>query len=99
MGTRLYVGNLSYDVTEEELQQLFSDAGSAATAELVINSRTGKSKGYGFVTMGSIEEAQTAVARFHDHELKGRKMIVSGAKSSGPKATPDAQETPEPSGS
>lgn len=86
---RCFVGNLSYDVEEEELKELFSEAGSATAAELVINSRSGKSKGYGFVTMGSVDEAKAAVSRFHDHELKGRKMVVSGAKSSGPKTAED----------
>ncbi len=89
---RCFVGNLSYDVAESELTELFSAAGSVADAELVTNSRTGKSKGYGFVTMGSVDEAKAAVSHFHDHDLKGRKMVVSGAKSSGPKS---AQETSE----
>jgi hypothetical protein len=89
---RCFVGNLSYDVAEEELQQLFSQAGTTNSVELVINSRTGRSKGYGFITMASIEEARIAVERFHNHDLKGRSMVVNGAKSSGPK---DSSTSPE----
>ncbi len=82
---RCFVGNLSYDVGESELNELFASVGSVATAELVMNSRSNRSKGYGFITMGSIEEAKAAVSRYNGHELMGRKMVVSGAKSSGPK--------------
>ena len=77
---RLYVGNLSYDAKEDDLQEVFSGVGNVLSAEISINSRTQRSKGFGFVEMGSIDEARRAVEVLHDQELMGRKMLVSGAK-------------------
>ena len=79
------MGNLPYDTAEADLTELFGAAGGVQEAELVRNARTGKSKGYGFVTMDSVDSAKAAVAKFHDHPLSGRKMVVSGAKSVGPR--------------
>jgi len=79
-GPRLYVGNLSYDALEADIEAVFNGVGSVLSAEIVTNSRTQRSKGYGFVEMGSTEEAKRAVEELHDKELMGRKMVVSGAK-------------------
>lgn len=77
---RLYIGNLSYDATENDLQEVFNGVGRVNSVEIVTNSRTQRSKGYGFVEMGSIEEAKRAVETLHDQEFMGRKLVVSGAK-------------------
>lgn len=81
---RLYVGNLSYDATEYDLEELFKGVGSVRNVELVYNRHTHKSKGYGFVTMGNVEEGERAVEVLHDQPFMGRKMIVNGARSKGP---------------
>jgi hypothetical protein len=86
---RLYIGNLSYDATEADLEEVFNGVGRVNSIEIVTNSRTQRSKGYGFVEMGSTEEAKRAVETLHDQELMGRKLVVSGAK---PK---DDRESPE----
>ncbi len=77
---RLYVGNLSFDAVESDLQELFSGAGAVANVEIVINRHTQRSKGFGFVQMQTIEEALRAVEALHDKEYMGRKLVVSGAK-------------------
>lgn len=77
---RLYIGNLSYDATENDLQEIFNGVGRVNSIEIVTNSRTQRSKGYGFVEMGSIDEAKRAVETLHDKEFMTRKMVVSGAK-------------------
>jgi hypothetical protein len=82
---RLYVGNLDYDAVESDLEELFRGAGNVISAEVVTNSRTQQSKGFAFVEMGSIEEAKRAVEILHDEDFMGRKLLVSGAKSEGPR--------------
>lgn len=83
-GPRLYVGNLSYDTTEEDLQELFSGVGGVESAEVVTHKNTQRSKGFAFVVLRSIDEAKRAVEVLHDKEFMGRKITVSGAKSAGP---------------
>ncbi|MFM7180665.1 MAG: RNA recognition motif domain-containing protein [Verrucomicrobiales bacterium] len=77
---RLYIGNLSYDASETDLEEIFNGVGRVLSVEIVTNSRTQRSKGYGFVEMGSVDEAKRAVETLHDKEVMGRKMVVSGAK-------------------
>lgn len=77
---RLYVGNLSFDAVETDLQELFSGVGSVVEVEIVSNRHTQRSKGFGFVQMQTIEEAKRAVVELHDKEYLGRKLLVSGAK-------------------
>ena len=77
---RLYVGNLSYDAAESDLQELFSGVGTVQQVEVIYNSRTQRSKGYAFINMMSVDEAKRAVDELHDKEYMGRKMVVSGAK-------------------
>ena len=78
--TKLYIGNLSYEATENDLVELFNGVGSVRSAEIVTRKYDEKSKGFGFVTMGTIDEARRAVTELHDKEFMGRKMVVSGAK-------------------
>lgn len=77
---RIYLGNLSYDASEEDLKDLFKGVGTVRNVEIVYNRRTHKSKGYGFVDMLNVEEAKRAVEVLHDQFFMGRKLVVSGAK-------------------
>ncbi len=77
---RLYVGNLSYDVTESELIDLFKGFGAVKSAEVVYNKRTQRSKGFAFVQMVSIDDAKRAVEVLHEQPFMGRNMIVNGAR-------------------
>jgi RNA recognition motif-containing protein len=79
---RLYVGNLSFDATESDLFELFNGVGQVQNAEVVSYRHNQRSKGFAFVQMLTIEEAKRAVAELHDKEFLGRKLVVSGAKSS-----------------
>lgn len=79
---KLYVGNLSFDAAESDLSDLFNGVGAVRAAEIVTNKYNERSKGFGFVTMGSVDEAKRAVVELHDKEFLGRKLVVSGAKSS-----------------
>jgi RNA recognition motif-containing protein len=78
--SKLYVGNLSYDATESDLLELFKGIGMVKSAEIVTHKYNEKSKGFGFVTMTTIDEAKRAVTELHDKEFMGRKLVVSGAK-------------------
>ena len=78
--SRLYVGNLSYDVTEQDLMELFKGFGHVKTAEVVYNKRTQRSKGFAFVQMGTIDDAKKAVETLHEQPFMGRNMIVNGAR-------------------
>jgi hypothetical protein len=77
---RLYIGNLSYDAAESDLFELFNGVGDVRNAEVVVNNRTQRSKGFAFVTMGSTEEARRAVAELHGKDFMGRPLQISGAK-------------------
>lgn len=79
MPKKLYIGNLSYDVTDEELTQVFSQCGQVSSAK-VIRHRDGKSKGFGFVEMPNDDEATHAVDRMKGFDLKGRSLIVDVAR-------------------
>lgn len=79
---KLYVGNLSFDASESDLFELFNGVGSVQNAEIISHRQTQRSKGFAFVTMQSVDEAQRAVHELHDKEFMGRKLVVSGAKSS-----------------
>ena len=79
---KLYIGNLSFDATESDLSDLFKGVGAVRNAEIVTNKYNDKSKGFGFVTMASVDEAKRAVLELHDKDFLGRKLVVSGAKAS-----------------
>ena len=80
MGSKLYVGNLSYGVTSSDLEQLFSQHGTVQSAEVISDRETGRSKGFGFVQMGSDDEAQAAIAALHGQDHEGRALTVNEAK-------------------
>lgn len=92
---RVYVGNLSYDVSEQDLQELFKGIGGVRNVEIVYNRSTHRSKGYGFVEMLHMDEAVRAVEVLHDQPFMGRKLTVSGAKSKGQDEREDRDERPE----
>jgi RNA recognition motif-containing protein len=93
--TRVYVGNLSYEVTEQDLQELFKGIGGVRNVEIVYNRSTHRSKGYGFVEMLRKDEAVRSVEVLHDQPFMGRKLVVSGAKSKGQDEREDKEERPE----
>jgi RNA recognition motif-containing protein len=80
MGSKLYVGNLSYNVTGSDLQQLFAPHGSVQSAEIIADRDTGRSKGFGFVQMGSDDEAKAAIGALNGQEHDGRALTVNEAK-------------------
>jgi RNA recognition motif-containing protein len=80
MGRRLYVGNLAYSVDSSELQQMFSAHGTVTSAEVISDRVTGRSKGFGFVEMGSDDEAQAAIAALNGAQNGGRALTVNEAK-------------------
>jgi cold-inducible RNA-binding protein len=80
MGTKLYVGNLSFNTTENELQELFSQAGAVQEVTLMQDKFTGKSRGFAFVTMGSEEDAQNAISKFNGQTVEGRALTVNEAR-------------------
>jgi len=85
MANKLYVGNLSYDVTKEQLTELFSKAGKIADVVVITDRDTGRSKGFGFVEFASEKEAQKAIEMFNEQEFEGRKLIVSEARPQKPR--------------
>jgi RNA recognition motif-containing protein len=89
---KLYVGNLSYDASESDLFELFKGVGVVKNAEIVTHKYNEKSKGFGFVTMTTTDEAKRAVSELHDKEFMGRKLVVSGAKTSDREPAPRQQE-------
>lgn len=78
---RLYVGNLSYDSSESDLFDLFSQAGSVRNVEIAMDKKTHKSKGFGFVEMDSVTTAEAAQKKLNGYQLMGRELLVMGAKS------------------
>ena len=80
MGRKLYVGNLSYDVDSSSLQEMLAQYGTVESAEIISDRETGRSKGFGFVQMGTDEEAQAAIAALNGQEHGGRALTVNEAK-------------------
>jgi cold-inducible RNA-binding protein len=80
MGTKLYVGNLSFNTTENELQELFSQAGTVQEVSLMQDKFTGKSRGFAFVTMSSDEDAQNAISKLNGQTVEGRALTVNEAR-------------------
>ena len=80
MGTRLYVGNLSYNVTNQSLETLFAEFGRVQSAQVVMDRDTGRSKGFGFVEMTDNGQAQAAIAGLNQKEVDGRSLTVNEAR-------------------
>jgi RNA recognition motif-containing protein len=80
MGKKLYVGNLTFGVTDAELEQLFAAHGTVQSAQVIMDRDTGRSKGFGFVEMGSDQEAQAAVAALNGKDMNGRALTVNEAR-------------------
>ena len=80
MGNKLYVGNLAYSVRDESLQQAFSQYGSVTSAKVMMDRETGRSKGFGFVEMGTDAEAQAAINGMNGQALEGRAIVVNEAR-------------------
>lgn len=80
MQSRIFVGNLSYTATEEDLQRLFEQAGTVNNVTLVKDRDTGRSKGFGFVEMATPDEAQKAITQFHGKDLLGRALTANIAR-------------------
>lgn len=91
---RIYLGNLSYEATESDLEELFRGVGTVRRVEVVYDRRTHRSKGYGFVEMLNVDEAKRAVEILHDQFFMGRKLNVDGAKSQGPADADHAEDHP-----
>src|SRR5205807_1834030 len=77
---KLYVGNLTYDVTDAALEQMFAAHGTVQSAQVIMDRDTGKSKGFGFVEMGSDQEAQAAIQALNGQQTGGRSLTVNEAK-------------------
>ena len=80
MGNKLYVGNLPYSVRDEDLQQSFSEFGAVTSAKVMMERDTGRSKGFGFVEMGSDAEAQAAISGMNGQSMGGRSVVVNEAR-------------------
>jgi RNA recognition motif-containing protein len=80
MGRKLYVGNLAYSVSDSDLQQMFTAHGTVQSAQVIMDRDTGRSKGFGFVEMGSDQEAQAAIAALNGKEVDGRALTVNEAR-------------------
>ena len=85
MGTKLYVGNLSYDINKSDLEQMFAAHGTVASAQVITDRETQRSKGFGFVEMGSEQEAQAAIAALNGKSIDGRALTVNEARPQEPR--------------
>lgn len=83
---KLYVGNLNYDVTEEQLTEQFAQAGTVTSAAVIKDRYSGQSKGFGFVEMSNDEEAKKAMEMFNNKEFQGRNMVVNEARPRAPRS-------------
>ena len=80
MGKKLYVGNLSYRMTDSDLEQLFASHGTVSSAQVIMDRDTGRSKGFGFVEMASDQDAQSAITALNGKEIEGRSLTVNEAR-------------------
>jgi RNA recognition motif-containing protein len=80
MGRKLYVGNLPYAITDSELEKMFQPFGTVQSAQVIMDRDTGRSKGFGFVEMGSDQEAQAAITELHGKQIEGRALTVNEAR-------------------
>ncbi|MFQ5665386.1 MAG: RNA recognition motif domain-containing protein [Candidatus Binatia bacterium] len=87
MATKLYVGNLPFKTSEDELRSLFQEAGTVASVNIIRDKFSGQSRGFGFVEMNSSEEAQKAIEMFNGHSLDNRAILVNEARPQTPRAS------------
>ncbi len=80
MSTKLYVGNLSFSITSDDLQDYFGQAGTVESAKVIEDRDTGRSRGFGFVEMASSEEAMAAIEQFNGQDFEGRNLVVNEAR-------------------
>ena len=80
MVRKLYVGNLPYDTTEQDLQALFGSVGTVDSVSVMRDMATGRARGFAFVEMGTDEEAQKAITEFHEQQMEGRALVVNEAR-------------------
>ena len=80
MGRRLYVGNLAWAVTDQDLQELFGEAGKVDSSQVIVDRETNRSRGFGFVEMATDEAAEAAIKKFNGRDLKGRAIRVNEAQ-------------------
>lgn len=85
MGKKLYVGNLPFSTTDDSLQQVFAQAGTVESAKVIQDRDTGRSKGFGFVEMGTDEEAASAISKLNGTDFEGRAITVSEARPQAPR--------------
>lgn len=95
VATKLFVGNLSFNATEEGLETLFGQVGTVEAVEIIIDKFTGRSRGFGFVEMADRQEAQVAIERFNGYEFQGRPLTVNEAK---PKTDRSGERRPSSGG-
>lgn len=86
MGTKLYVGNLSYDISKNDLEQMFAVHGTVASAQVITDRETQRSKGFGFVEMSSDQEAQAAISALNGKSIDGRALTVNEARPQEPRS-------------
>lgn len=86
MGTKLYVGNLSYDINKSDLEQMFAAHGTVTSAQVITDRETQRSKGFGFVEMGSEQEAQAAISALNGKSIEGRALTVNEARPQEPRS-------------
>ena len=95
MNNKLFIGNLPYTATEEELKEAFGQAGEVSTVKIVTDRQSGRSKGFGFIEMASPEAAQAAIQKLNGAEYAGRTISVSEAKPMEPRAPREGGDTGE----
>ena len=86
MGKKLYVGNLPFNTTDQDLSEIFTQVGQVASAKVIMDRESGRSKGFGFVEMNSDEEAQNAISQFNGAQLNGRPLTVNEARPMTPRS-------------
>jgi RNA recognition motif-containing protein len=80
LSNKVYVGNLSYDMTDQDVESLFSQHGTVQSTQIIMDRDTGRSKGFGFVEMATQEEAQAAISALHGQQINGRALTVNEAR-------------------
>jgi len=98
MGSKLFVGNLSFKTTGDDLKQLFGQAGTCTSATVMTERETGRSRGFAFVEMSTSEEANAAIAKFNGYEFEGRRLNVTEARERTPGPRPGGPPRFSPGG-